>query len=178
MQRQAVSSPPTTDTDYIRVAADCVSKMMSDLQSLELNNRCLTLAMASAGHDLRQHLHMLLGIVELLTAAEDEVRRAELGKRAKSLIFRLGGKLEQLAVQVEEEDRRAAPSAHCFAISKLLEEIKKDWESEAAAKKLRFSVDQAACLVESDHRLLAVIMNNVVGNAVRHTPQGGVTGPA
>jgi hypothetical protein len=59
----------------------------------------------------------------------------------------LAGKLEQLAVQVEEEDRRATPSAHCFAISKLLEEIKKDWESEAAAKKLRFSVDQAACLV-------------------------------
>jgi signal transduction histidine kinase len=175
MQRQAVSSPPTTDTDYICVAADCISKMMSDLQSLELNNRCLTLAMASAGHDLRQHLHMLLGIVELLTAAEDEVRRAELGKRAKSLIFRLAGKLEQLAVQVEEEDRRAAPSAHCFAISKLLEEIKKDWESEAAAKKLRFSVDQAACLVESDHRLLAVIMNTEVGNAVRHTSQGGVT---
>jgi len=54
MNRQAVSCPPITDTDYICVAADLLSKMMSELQSLELNNRRLTLAMAAAGHDLRQ----------------------------------------------------------------------------------------------------------------------------
>jgi len=175
MHRQAVSSPPTTDTDYICVAADWLSKMMSELRSLDLNNRRLTLAMASAGHDLRQRLHMLLGIVELLTSTEDEARNAELGQRAKSLIFRLAGELEQLAAQAERDDRRAGPSAHCFVLSKVLGEIKNDWESEAAAKRLRFSVDQADFLVESDQRLLAVIMNNLVGNAVRHTAQGGVT---
>jgi light-regulated signal transduction histidine kinase (bacteriophytochrome) len=124
--------------------------MMSELQSLDLNNRRLTLAMASAGHDLRQRLQMLLGIVELLTSTKDEVRSAELGQRAKSLIFRLAGELEQLAFQAEREDRRACPSAHCFVISRLLGEIKIDWEAEAAAKHLRFSVDQADYLVESD----------------------------
>ena len=175
MHRQAVSNPPTTDTDYICVAADLLSKMMSELQSLELNNRRLTLAMASVGHDLRQRLHILLGTVELLTSTEDEVRSAELGQRAKALIFRLAGELEQLACQAERDDCRASPSTHCFGISKLLEAIKNDWEPEAAAKYLRFSVDPEDCLVESDQRLLAAIMNNVVGNAVRHTAQGGVT---
>lgn len=176
MNRQAVSCPPITDTDYICVAADLLSKMMSELQSLELNNRRLTLAMAAAGHDLRQRLHMLLGTVEVLISTKDEVRSAELGQRAKSLIFRLAGELEQLAFQAERDHRRASPSAHCcFVISNLLGQIQDDWESEAAAKHLKFSVDQADCLVESDRRLLAVIMNNVVGNAVRHTAQGGVT---
>ena len=175
MHRQAVSSPPATETDYICVAADLLSKMMSELQSLDLNNRRLNLAMASAGHDLRQRLHVLLGIVELLTSTKDEVRSAELGQRAKSLIFRLAGELEQLAFQAQPDDRCACPSAHCFAISKLLAEIKSDWEAEAAAKQLRFSVDQADYLVESDQRLLAIIMNNVVGNAVKHTVEGGVT---
>ncbi len=175
MYRQAAVSPPTTDTDYICVAADLHSKMMSELQSLELTNRRLTLAMASAGHDLRQRLHTLLGTVELLTSTKYEVRSAELGQRAKSLIFRLAGELEQLAVQAERGDRLAAPSAHCFGISKLLGEMKNDWESEAAAKCLRFSVERTHCLVESDVHLLAVIMNNLVGNAVRHTVQGEVT---
>jgi two-component system, sensor histidine kinase len=175
MHRQEICSPPTTDIDYICVATDLLSKMMSELQSLELNNRRLTLTMASAGHDLRQRLHILLGTVELLTSTEDEVRCAELGQRAKSLIFRLAGELEQLAFQAERDGRRAGSSAHCFAISKLLGDIKNDWESEAAAKCLRFSVDQADCVVESDERLLAVIMNNVVGNAVKHTALGGVT---
>jgi signal transduction histidine kinase len=175
MHIQAVSSPPATETDYICVAADLLSKMMSELQSLDLNNRRLTLAMASAGHDLRQRLQILLGIVELLTSTKDEVRSAELGQRAEAVIFRLAGELEQLAFQAERDDRRACPSAHCFVISRLLGEIKNDWEAEAAAKHLRFSVDQADYLVESDQRLLAVIMNNLVGNAVRHTAQGGVT---
>ena len=175
MHRQAVSSPPATETDYICVKADLLSKMTSELQSLDFNNRRLTLALASAGHDLRQRLHVLLGILELLSSTEDEVRSAELGQRARSIIFRLAGELEQLAFQAERDDRRSCPSAYCFVISNLLAEIKNDWEAEAAAKHLRFSVDQADYLVESDQRLLAVIMNNVVSNAVKHTAQGGVT---
>lgn len=175
MNGQSSGGPPTTDTDYICVAADLLSKMMSELQSLELSNRRLTLAMASTGHDLRQRLHVLLGTVDLLTSTKHEVRNAELGQRAKSLIFRLAGELEQLAVDAEREARPAAPSTHCFGISKLLGELKTDWESEALAKCLGFRVDQADCLIQSDRRLLAIIMNNVVGNAVRHTAQGEVT---
>ena len=81
MHIQAVSSPPATETDYICVAADLLSKMMSELQSLDLNNRRLTLAMASAGHDLRQRLQILLVIVELLTSTKDEVWGGSVGGR-------------------------------------------------------------------------------------------------
>lgn len=174
MHGQAAGTTSTADADYICVATDLLSTMMSELESLELNNRCLTLAMASAGHDLRQRLHTLLGTVELLASTKDEVRCAELGRRAKAIIFRLAGELEQLAV-LAEQDHRAGPSTHCFAISTLLAQVKNDWECEAAAKHLRFRVDHVDCLVESEQRLLAVILDNVVGNAVRHTAQGGVT---
>jgi signal transduction histidine kinase len=117
----------------------------------------------------------LLGTFELLTSTSDECRSRELSQRAKSLIFRLAGELEQLALQAERIPSRAAPSAYCFVISALLGQIKSDWEYEAAAKHLQFAVCQADCLVESDQRLLAVIMNNVVGNAVKHTAQGAVS---
>jgi signal transduction histidine kinase len=170
-----VSSIPATDTDYICVARDLLSKMMSERDSLEVNNRRITLAMAAAGHDLRQRLHILLGTVELLTSSKDEIRSAELNQRAKSLIFRVAGELEQLAVQAERENRTTIPSPRCFAISSILEQLRSDWESEAVGKYLRFAIDQADYVVESDPHLLAVIMNNVVGNAVRHTLEGGVT---
>jgi hypothetical protein len=45
-------APQVTNIDYICVAADLLTKMMSELQSLQVNNRRLTLAMATAGHDL------------------------------------------------------------------------------------------------------------------------------
>jgi signal transduction histidine kinase len=168
-------APQLTDIDYISVASDLLTKMISELQSLELDNRRLTLAMATAGHDLRQRLHALCATVELLTSSQDRVARAELCQRAKSLIFRLASELEQLALQAERDYRRAASSTHCFVIGPVLEQIKSDWESEATAKRLEFTVTQVDCLVESDQRLLAVIMHNVVGNAVRHTKQGAVT---
>src|SRR5258708_472257 len=142
MSRQAVSSPRFADTDYICVATDLLTKMMSELKSLEVHNQRLTLAMAAAGHDLRQRLHMLLGTVELLTLAKDEGRSAQLSQRAKSLIFRLAGELEQLAFQAEREHSRTSPSLCCFVISNLLGQLKNDWDSEAAAKYLQFSVDQ------------------------------------
>jgi signal transduction histidine kinase len=174
MSMQELGSPPCADTDYVCVATDSLAKMMSDHQVLEVNNRRLTLAMAAAGHDLRQRLQILLGTVELLTSAREETRAAELSQRAKSLIIGLAGELEQLAFQAQREQDRAAVSPQCFAISNLLGRLKSDWESEAVGKYLLFSVDQRDYLVESDPHLLTVIMNNLVGNAVRHTTEGRV----
>jgi light-regulated signal transduction histidine kinase (bacteriophytochrome) len=94
-----------TEVDYICVAADLLTKMMSELQSLKLSNQRLTLAMATAGHDLRQRLHVLFGTVELLTSSQDQVGRAQLCQRAKLLIFRLARELEQLARQAEQDCR-------------------------------------------------------------------------
>jgi signal transduction histidine kinase len=170
-----VQAPQPTDIDYICVAADLLTKMMSELQSLDLGNRRLTLAMATAGHDLRQRLHALCGTVELLTSSQDRVGRAELCQRAKALIFGLAMELEQLAHQAERDCGNAASATHCFVIRPVLQQVKTDWESEATAKHLEFTVTHADCVVESDLRLLTVIMRNVVGNAVRHTDQGAVS---
>jgi signal transduction histidine kinase len=175
MNSQLVSSAPPSATDYVCVATDMLAKMVSDRESLEVNNRRITVAMAAAGHDLRERLHMLLGTVELLSSTREEPRGAELCRRAKSLIFRIAGELEQLAFQAEREQTRGGDSLSCFEITGLLERLKSDWEFAAAAKYLRFCIDPAAYLVESDPHLLAIILNNVVGNAVKHTPEGAVT---
>jgi signal transduction histidine kinase len=174
MHQRILSAPHLTEPDYICVASKALSRMTSELKSLALSNRRLTLAMAAAGHDLRQRLHALLGTIELLSSIEDRSRSMELKERAKSLVFRMASELEQLASQAEQQYQFALPSPRCFALSSLLGQIKSDWESEAVAKGLRFSVGQVECQVDGEHRLLAVIMDNLVGNAVRHTDQGEV----
>jgi signal transduction histidine kinase len=175
MPTRAANNQPVFEPDFVCVASDLLSKMSYKLQSLEANNQRLKLAMTTAGHDLRQRLHLLLGTVELLTSTPERSRSLELSQRAKSVIFRLAGELEHLAEQAERADNRDAPAAHEFAISSVMEQTKVDWESQAAAKNLKFLVAHQNCLVESDQRLLTVIMNNLVGNAVRHTVRGGVT---
>jgi hypothetical protein len=112
MQGQPISSPQFSDIDYICIATDLLTKMMSELQSLEFSSWRLTLAMATAAHDLRQWLHTLAETVELLTSTQDAVRSAELSRRAISLIYQLAEELEQLAYQAERDSRQAA--AGCY----------------------------------------------------------------
>jgi signal transduction histidine kinase len=174
MPSDELTTAPNPEVDYISIAADLLRQMMSELKCLETNNSRLTLAMATAGHDLRQRLHGLLRTVDLLTAADDATAAAELSIKAKALIHRLAGELEQLVFQAGRDHRRPAPPKHCFDISLVLNQIELDWLDEAAAKRLHFEVVPTEAIVESERSLLSVIMNNIVGNAVRYTACGGV----
>jgi two-component system, sensor histidine kinase len=165
----------STVADYICIARESLARMMSERYSREATIHRITLTMAAAGHDLRQRLHLLLGTVELLTSTEDELRSAALEQRAKSLIFRLAADLEQMAVQAQREIGADVSCVQSFSLSSLLEPLRSDWEPEAMKKSLRFTIDQPDCAVESDLHLLTVIMNNIVGNAVRHTAAGEIT---
>jgi signal transduction histidine kinase len=171
MQGHLVNSAPFTEVDYICISTNLLTKMMSELQSLQVHNRWLTLAMATAGHDLRGRLQTLIGTVELLSVSRDGFRTADLGRRAKMQIHRLAQELDH---QAEKSPEHAAPSTYTFVISTLLAKIRNDWHSLAEKKHLAFNVVETDCVVESDQRLLAVILDNIVGNAVRHTLQGGV----
>jgi len=165
----------STEIDYICIATDLLARLMADLHSLEANNAALTLAMATAGHDLRQGLQVLVATLDLIARTDDTGRAADLIQRAKALIFRQARELEQLVVQANYDRSHAALTTQRFVVSSVLERIHSDWQAEAAAKHLRFVVDPADYVVESDQRLLSVILNNIIGNAVRHTPSGRVS---
>jgi two-component system, sensor histidine kinase len=174
MHAQPISSPPFTEVDYVCVSTNLLTKIMSELQSLQIHNQWLTLASATTGHDLRGRLQTLMGTVDLLSVSRDTLRIADLSRRAKLLIHRLAQELENLAYQAEQPAEHAAPSTYSFVISTLLATLRSDWQPIAEQKYLAFNVVETDCIVESDQRLLAVILDNIVGNAVRHTLQGGV----
>jgi signal transduction histidine kinase len=165
----------STEIDYICIATDLLARLTSDLQGLDANNAALTLAMATAGHDLRQGLQVLANTIDLIARTDDARRTADLIQRAKALIFRQAHELEQLVVQANHDRSHAVLTLQRFVVSSVLEKIHSDWQAEAAAKNLRFVVDQADYMVESDQRLLSVVLNNIIGNAVRHTPNGRVS---
>jgi signal transduction histidine kinase len=174
MHAQPVGNPPFTEVDYVCVSTNLMTKMMSELQSLRVHNQWLTLGLATAGHDLRGRLQTLMGTIELLSVSRDALRTADLSRRAKSMILRLAQELEQLAYQAEKPAEHAVPSTYSFLLSSLLAKLRNDWQPIAERKYLAFNVVETDCIVESDQRLLGVILDNVVGNAVRHTLQGGV----
>lgn len=58
-------SSETTEIDYICIATDLLETLMSELQCLRANNATLTLAMATAGHEMRQRLQILVATIDL-----------------------------------------------------------------------------------------------------------------
>src|SRR5277367_4057188 len=162
------------EVDYICIAGDLLRRMMSELQSAVASNSRLALSMATAGHDLRQRLHSLLCTIELLGRPESPTRAAELTRSAKVQIFRLANELEELALQADSDSASSSPLKQSIAVAPVLEQVHLDWHSEARAKSLGFRITHTAAMVESDPYLLAVIVNNVVANAVRYTHSGEV----
>ena len=86
MHAQPVGNPPFTEVDYVCVSTNLMTKMMSELQSLQVYNQWLTLALATAGHDLRGRLQTLMGTIELLSVSRDGLRTADSEHRTTSSV--------------------------------------------------------------------------------------------
>ena len=97
----AADSGAASQIVYICFATDLLRQMMMELQRAELNNASVVPAIAAARQDVRQRLDLLLATIESLVAAENPTRATYLGRRAKLMIYRLAGEIEQLAIQAQ-----------------------------------------------------------------------------
>jgi hypothetical protein len=103
MQNALTNHASSIDIDNINVAGDILRRMLTELEELAIDNGRLHFAISNSGHALRQRLHMLSGITELLKVPQAPLRAQELNQRAKLLIFHLAGELEQLSLQAEHD---------------------------------------------------------------------------
>ena len=149
------------------------AKMMSELECLEANNSAAYACDGERGSRLATAAAHAAYSSSMYAIADDPVQAAELTGRAKAVIYRLAGELEQLALQADHDYKHVMPLSQRFDIASLLNQIHLDWIDEASAKHLQLSL-AAEAVVESDHNLLSAIMGNVVGNAVRYTSTGEV----
>jgi hypothetical protein len=84
---------------------------LTELEELAIDNARLHFAISSSRHAIRQRLHMLSGITELLKVPQASRRAEELNRKAKALIFNLAGELEQLSVQTEHDFEWSSPAS-------------------------------------------------------------------
>ncbi len=130
--------------------------------------------LAAASHDLRQPLHAL----GLFASALDE-RVKEAGSR--ELVGRISqsiGSLETLFDQVLDVSRLDAGAVtaevRAVPLQPLFDRIANDLSSDAEEKGLALRFVPTARVVRSDPHLLERILRNLVANAIRYTPRGGI----
>jgi signal transduction histidine kinase/CheY-like chemotaxis protein len=130
--------------------------------------------LATASHDVRQPLHALS---LLLGALDERVRDPEaraLLERVQGSAQSLGQMLDGLLDAAKLDAGVLEPRIEEVALGPLLARLAQEAEPIAKASGLELRVRETDLRLQSDPLLLRSILQNLIGNALRHTRQGGV----
>lgn len=143
-------------------------------QAAEEANRLKSRMLAAASHDLRQPIHALGMFSARLGDIPHPPPVAELVSHIGESVEGVSALLDSLfdLSKIESGQIRADPVR--FPMQDLLQRLDKDYSALAARHGLRFSVRAMPAWVASDPVLLERILRNLVANAIRYTPRGGV----
>lgn len=152
------------------------------MAQLELR-RMLTLAqessryrgrlMAIAGHDLKTPLRTASYAIDKVRRKLDPDTAAPLGVAMES-IAQIGREFDALVSVAVTRDEFARPDLATFDLAEVLDPVLNTWRRQADQKGIRLRSVTTSLRVTSHRALLATLIGNLVGNAVKYTERGSV----
>ncbi len=130
--------------------------------------------LAGASHDLRQPLQAAGMFVEVLAARLADSPHQPLVDKLRQSIDATGTLLSTLLDISTLEAGKVRPNLTAFPLMPMLATLADQMEPDAAERGLRLSVVATSARVVSDRVLLERLLRNLMVNALRYTPAGGV----
>ena len=155
--------------------ADILTANVEKLKQVEILRREL---IANVSHDLRTPISIIQGYIETLQMKADTLTIEERNNYLQT-ISESTGKLEKLVSELFElsklEANQVEPKKEPFFISELINDICRKYDLIAKAKsiKLQPSLAKDLPLVDADVALIERVMQNLIDNAIKYTPEGG-----
>jgi len=144
-------------------------------QHADLANREKSRFLAAASHDLRQPLQTLALLHGLLIkAAGADERSRKLVERQGETIHAMSGMLNTLLDINQIDAGVIQPTLVAFPINDLLVSLRDEFSYHAQAQGLTLRMVPCSLVIESDPRLLGQMLRNLLTNALKYTPRGGV----
>ena len=150
------------------------SELIEARKLAERANQAKSRFLATASHDLRQPLQALALLNRTLSSVVNEPDARDALSQQEQTIASMSrllnalldiSKLESGAVQTKQSD---------FVVSKLFEELRREFSSIADDKGLELEVEEGGESVYSDPSLVEEVLRNLVSNAIKYTRRGSV----
>lgn len=161
-----------------RAFASMASKIGEQFESLKETDRVRRELISNVSHDLRTPLSSMHGYVDTLLIKNDELdseerrRYLEITRRHTLRLGRLVGDLFELS---KLESAGVQPELERFYLAELLHDVAQEFELEAREKGVAIRVNAAeeSPMVLADIGLMQRVLENLLRNALKHTPKGG-----
>lgn len=155
--------------------AEHIQNQMEEIRHSDSLRRDLV---ANISHDLRTPIATLQGYVETLLVKEQnlapEQRKTYLETAVKHC-RQLGALVDNLFELAKLDAGGAQPRYEPFSISDLAQDVAQKFQLTAEKKDIQITVDMAenVPLANADIRLIERVFENLIENAIQHTPAGG-----
>ena len=177
--RYAGSNPPMDEIDqlggHFNLMADHIDKQWQDLKKSDEARREMV---ANVSHDLRTPLASLNGYLETLLMKKEDLSPAEKEEYLETALRhskRLGVLIEELfeLAKLDSYQKLMAPSE--FSMGELVQDVMQKFKLAAEKKRIRLQADfgQTLPFVMGDIGMIQRVLENLIENALRHTPTGG-----
>ncbi len=160
-----------TSRDEVGELARAFNSMAGDLEQAERMRRDLV---ANASHDLRTPIGALRAQLENLVDGVEPAERPVLEDLLRQ-VERLGELVEQLLDLSKLESGTVLLERASVDAGGLLERVAADWRPHAAERSVTLAVEArgGGSTVDADEQRLRQVLENLVANAIRHSPAGG-----
>lgn len=140
----------------------------------ERANLAKTRFLAAASHDLRQPLQALTLISALLAKSGHDGQQSELMARLDQTVGSMAGMLNALLDINQIDAGIVQPMPEIVPVQELLTRLGHEFFYTAKAQGLRLRVASCSLSICVDARLLEQMLRNLLANALKYTPRGGV----
>ncbi|MEW6647787.1 MAG: ATP-binding protein [Pseudomonadota bacterium] len=169
------------EIDQLGITFDAMAQtIIAQVERLEQKDSLRRNLVANVSHDLRTPLASLQGYLEtlLLKTDLDETQR----RHYLEIAFQHGARLSRLVSELFElsklEANEAQPQREAVALGELVQDAVQHFELRARQQDITLQAASGAELpfVSADIAMLNRVLENLIGNALQHTPAGGVIG--
>jgi signal transduction histidine kinase len=152
--------------------------IQQQIASLKENDRLRRELVTNISHDLRTPLTSMQGYIETLMIKDDSLdpaRRRQYLEIARKHSAHLGRLIQDLFELARLDSSRVSPEFEHFSLTELIHDIVQEFELQAreAQVALRIEPPTEAVSVYADISLIQRVLENLVGNALKYTPEGG-----